>query len=508
MANISRRRLLQASGAASLARWQVSAQPAAAVNRRPPNVLLLMTDEHRRDAMGAAGNRIVKTPNLDRIAREGVLYNSAYCANPVCTPARASLLTGLYTHHNQTWNNATPWPRNHRTLAHYLGDAGYQTALIGKMHFVDSQTHGFDYHLDFNDWFQELGPKTQLYADELGFPNSGAGQPQIDDLWKDTGDPWKGHREQDGRKGHVAVGRVSRIPEQDQFETFVSRESVRFLREHGREAPFFLVTSFLKPHDPFMPTQRFADMFRPEAMPLPETWGKVDLKTAPAEIRASIEYNRPTPELSDPAEARKRIALYYAALAQMDESLGKVLNAISDLEFDRDTIVLYTSDHGEMLGDHGLWQKFQFYEPSCGIPLLMRVPGVTPHGKVCGMPVSHVQLAATILELCGAHIPAGLDGTSFAQQVRNPDSVHPNTIFAEYALRTPGAKYMIREGRYKYTFRTHDLEELFDLSADPQEMRNLALEPSGKQRAAAMKEKLFQWHKPPELSLPARKERA
>lgn len=418
----------------------------------PPNVLLLMSDQHRRDAMGAAGSRVAKTPNLDRLAASGVRFNSVYCANPVCTPARASLLTGLYTHHHEAWNNNTPWPREHRTLAHYLGRAGYQTALIGKMHFVDDQTHGFDYHLDFNDWFQELGPKTRLYANELEFPNSGAGLPQIDGLWKDTGDPWKNDREPDGRMGPVAVGRVSRIPEQDQFESFVARESVRFLRQHGRDAPFFLVASFLKPHDPFMPSQRFADMFRPQDMRLPDTWGKIDLRTAPKEVRRSIERNQPTPELSDPEQARRRMAFYFASLAQMDDALGTVVDALDELGFRRNTIVLYTSDHGEMLGDHGLWQKFQFYEPSCGVPLLMRAPGLAPAGEVCKMVLSHVQIAATVMDLCGAPVPDGLDGASFAQQARRPDETRASTVFAEYALRTPGAKYMIRQGAYKYTF--------------------------------------------------------
>lgn len=451
--------------------------------------------------MGAAGSRVAQTPHLDRMAREGVRFTNAYCSNPVCTPSRASLLTGLYTHHHGAWNNATPWPRQHRTIAHHLSQGGYQTALIGKMHFVDAQTHGFDYHLDFNDWFQELGPKTKLYADELGFPNSGSGLPQIDDLWRDTGDPWKGDRERDGRLGPVAVGRVSRIPEQDQFESFVARESVRFLRQHGREAPFFLVTSFLKPHDPFMPVQRFADRFASGKMELPPTWGKIDLRTAPQEVRRSVEQNGPTPELSDPEQARRRIAFYFAALAQMDDALGKVLSALDELDLARDTIVLYTSDHGEMLGDHGLWQKFQFYEPSCGIPLLVRAPGVAPAGRTCNMPLSNVQVAATVCDLCGVAQPSGLDGSSFAEQIRRPERSRDTTVFSEFALRTPGAKYMIRQGRYKYTFRTHDAGELFDLDSDPAEVRNLVLEPAGREKTAEMKEKLFAWYPPPELTM-------
>jgi choline-sulfatase len=470
-----------------------------AQTKRPPNVLLLMSDQHRRDALGSAGNRVARTPHLDRLAATGMRFDSAYCSNPVCTPSRASLLTGLYTHHHGAWSNTVPWPREHRTMAHFFGAAGYQTALIGKMHFVDDQTHGFDYHLDFNDWYQFLGPKARLYAEELQVSNSGSGLPQIDDLWRDEGDPWSSEILKDGRQGSVAVGRVSRIPESDQFESFVSRESVRFLRDHGREAPFFLVSSFLKPHDPFMPVQRFADMFSPDQMRLPDTWGKVDLKTAPKEVASSIENNRPTPEVKDPSQALRRIAYYYACLAQMDDALGRVIAALEELGLAENTIVIYTSDHGEMLGDHGLWQKFQFYEPSCGIPLLIRVPGLTGASSVCRMPVSQVQIAATLAELCGFNTPPGLDGASFARQLHRPSDVYSNTIYAEYASQTPAAKYMIREGTLKYTFRTHDAEELFDLASDPAEMNNLALRPEGRDRASRLKEHLFAWYRPPEL---------
>ena len=146
---------------------------------RPKNVLLLMSDQHRRDCLGVEGNPHARTPTLDALARSGMRFGAAYCSNPVCTPSRASLLTGLYTHHHQAWNNTTPWPFEHKTVAHYFGRAGYMTALIGKMHFVDAQTHGFYYRLYFNDWFQFLGPKTKLYADELSRANSEIGRAHV-----------------------------------------------------------------------------------------------------------------------------------------------------------------------------------------------------------------------------------------------------------------------------------------------------------------------------------------
>jgi choline-sulfatase len=459
-----------------------------------------MSDQHRRDCLGAAGHPVVRTPNLDALAREGARFSSAYCANPVCTPSRASLLTGLYTHNHQTWDNATPWPWEHKTIAHHFGAAGYMTALVGKMHFVDAQTHGFDYRLDFNDWYQYLGPKTKLYADELSRANSGSGLPQIDDLWRDAGDPWKGTRELDGREGPVAVGGVSKMPEADHFESFVARESVRFLQRHGRKQPFFLISSFLKPHDPFMPAARFAAMFRPEDMRLPDTWDKLDLSRAPVEIRESIERNAPTPELRRAEDARRRIAYYYANLAQMDDCAGRILRALEDLGLANDTAVLYTSDHGEMLGDRGLWQKFEFYEPSCGVPLIVRAPGLSARG-VCDMPLSLVSVLPTLTEMCNVPAPGRKDGSSFLEQVRTLRYSEAKPVFAEYNLRKPRAKYMIRDGDYKYTFWTHDIAELYNLRNDPAEMTNLALDPAYKAKAESMKSKLFDWYQPPEISL-------
>ena len=467
---------------------------------RKPNVLLLMSDQHKRSCMGACGDQVARTPNLDRLAATSVRFTDAYCTNPVCTPSRASLMTGLYSHHFEAQDNTRPYSPTHKTLAHHFNEAGYFTALIGKMHWVDAQSHGFEYRVEFNDWFQYLGPKTKIYANELGQPNSGAGQPEIDDLWREAGDPWKGTRELDDREGSVAVGRVSRLEERDHFDSFVARESIRFLKEHGtKDEPFFLVSSFLRPHDPFMPAERFAKMFRPADMTLPRSWGKADMKALPLEVRRSILRNGPTPELADENEAKKRMAFYYANLAEMDSCLGQVVKAIEDLNLDRDTIICYTSDHGEMLGDLGLWAKFQFYEGSCGVPLMIKVPGV--QRGVCSVPVSLVSFSATIADLCGIQQVTPNDGVTFAGLVRSPNSsASYGPIFAEYSLSTKAAKYMIRQGNSKYTFWTHDLPELYDLRTDPEELHNLASVPEHANEASRLKQGLFAWHRPAEMT--------
>lgn len=370
------------------------------------------------------------------------------------------------------------------------------TGLIGKMHFVDAQTHGFEYRLGFNDWYQYLGPKTKIRAEEIVYPNSGAGLPQVDDLWEDFGDPWTGFITRDNREGRTLVGRASGLAEKDHFENFVARESVRFLKNFGGDRPFLLVTSFLKPHDPVTPAERFMKMFHAPDMKLPSTWDKVNLSTVPYLVRKRIEYNHATPELRDPEQAKRRIAAYYASLAQSDDCAGKVLQALRELGLERDTIVLYTSDHGDMLGAHGIWGKNLFYEQSAGVPLMFRVPGLTPANSRCETPVSLVQLLPTLTDLCGIPTPTGIDGTSFAANLREPGRTEETTVFSEINLNTRHSGYMVRHGNYKYCYYPHDMPELYDLLTDPQEMKNLALLPAYKGKVKEMKQRLFAWHKP------------
>lgn len=289
------------------------------------------------------------------------------------------------------------------------------------------------------------------------------------------------------------------MAEEDHFESFVARETIRFLEKFGKRYPFLLVSSFLKPHDPFMPVARFAAMYNPNnpaQIKLPSTWGKVDLSTVPRVIRRQIEWPWATPELRDAENAKIRIAMYYAQLAQTDDCVGRVLHALHELGLEDDTIILYTADHGEMLGRHGLWNKFVFYEPSVGVPLICRAPGLTPENVQCKTPVSLVQVVPTLAELCGLPTPSGLDGASFTESLRQPRKTREITIFAEYALHTKEPQFMIRRSDFKYCYYVNDMPELYNLRTDPQEMKNLALLPQYKSRVQKLKDRLFSWYRP------------
>jgi choline-sulfatase len=233
-------------------------------------------------------------------------------------------------------------------------------------------------------------------------------------------------------------------------------------------------------------------------MQLSPTWKVEDIEQRPAEVRHYAQDIPWTPELKQASEAKKRMAYYYASLAQMDDCAGQVLSALKRLGLDRNTIVVYTSDHGEMLGDLGLWNKFEFYEGSCGVPLTFRMPGGAP--ALCEQPVSLISLTSTLGDLCGVSFPGQSDGKSFADLVRDPTSSWQyGTVFAEYNVGEPSAKYMARDGDYKYTHWVHDIDELYNLRTDPEEKHNLAAQPEHRETRERLRRQLFAWHQPTEV---------
>lgn len=467
-----------------------AAVPAFRRGGRPKNVLFLMSDQHKPGALSVDGHPQARTPALDTLARSALRFQHAYCANPICGPARASMWTGLYTHHHRVTANEVPWPVGTTSIGDSFRAAGYHTAAIGKMHFADANCHGFDYRLDFNDWYQYLGPKAKRYADEVGRAFPGDGHPQIGSLWHGI-DPWKGLYEPDGREGWTHVGRTSKMPEADHFDSFVARETIAYLKRYAGRGPFFLVTSFIKPHQPFMPAERFAKMYRAEDMRLPDSWGKMDPATTPAFIQKRIRENPLTPELLDPTKALQRIASYYGCLAQMDDCAGSVLRALKEMGLENDTIVVYTSDHGELLGEHSLWQKFVFYESSVTVPLMFRVPGMTAAGGTCSVPVSHVQVAPTLAELCGVKPLASSDGDSLVPLLREPGRTVDTAVHAHYDMGGRNKKAMIRHGDWKYCHYINDIPELFNLREDPQEMRNLAAVPAARGKLDELRSRII-----------------
>jgi choline-sulfatase len=466
-----------------------------------------MSDQHSVNALGCYGNSTVQTPRLDRLAAEGLRFDRAYCSYPVCVPARFTMLTGRYAHHHGAFGNRTPLPWRERTAAHHFSHAGYATAFIGKMHPVDAQTHGFDYYLDFGHYYDYLGPKIEVFTRGMGADDSGSGSPWCTIYQRDRPDgrdvsPWV-LPEDPKRNETLELGEV--LDEPDHFESFVARETIRFLRTY-RDEPLFVVASFLKPHNPFAPPAEYAAMYRPEDMPVP-VWPPEHLERIPPQARQRVAPGFGTPE--GEAWARRFLAAYYGNVTHLDACVGRLLDALDDLGLAENTLVLYTTDHGEMLYEHGLRGKFNFFESSARLPLLARLPGRVPVGTATQALVDQADFVPTLLEVAGvAPAPRSqtLDGTSFAPVLEDPAKPGKAFAFGEYALNTGRPFFMLRDGRWKFVYYTspdgNPSEELYDMLADPGEFDNLAVRPEYAGIAAEQRAQLLAFLEEQDVSLP------
>lgn len=450
-----------------------------------PNVLIILTDQHRADLMSCAGRNLVPTPNLDRLALNGVRFENAYCPAPSCVPARMSLLTGLYPRHHGALTNEHRLDWRYRTIAHQFSEAGYLTGLIGKMHFNDAHKHGFDYYLSINDWLMYLGPKVRYFANEIanhplvpGFFNTiiddGAGLPDVADLW-DGPSPWVGAVER-----WEFETMESPLTEKDHLDMFVAREASKFL-ERYRGQPFFLIASFMKPHTPFFSPEEWARQYPIEREVLPDVG---DISSYPDHLKERIAREQMVPE----RRRRAHQAGYHANLAFVDYCIGHLLNAVQKLSLQEETLIVYTSDHGEMDGDHGLYQKFCLFESAVKVPLIFSWEGRLPSNTTAKGLTEWLGLYPTLCDLVGIPEPTNttindwnggylsMDGKSFAHQVRHPSSEGASAVFAETLMRGREVKaWMMRTGHWKFIWNEGgSRDELYDLGADPFEMNNLA----------------------------------
>ncbi len=472
---------------------------------RRPNVLVIMTDQHRANLMSCTGETLVPTPNIDRIAAAGVRFENAYCPYPVCAASRASLLTGLYAHNTGVIDNSDRLDWRFRTVAHHFAASGYLTALIGKMHFNHAHSHGFAYYMSINDWLMYLGPKVKHYADEIAnhplSPNffktvydTGAGFPDMDGLW-DGPSPWVGNVTRRSFE-HMA----SALEADDHLDMFVARESVKFMRAY-RDQPFLLVCSFMKPHTPFYPPRAWAEKYPVDQVNLPAVG---DVGQYPPHIQARIR----SMERMDEGLRRAGWAGYLGNLAFVDTCVGHVYSELEALGLREDTIVVYTSDHGEMGGEHGLFQKFCLFEPAARIPLIISHPGHVPAGRVTQALTEYLGLYPTLANLAGTPAPDGtsivdfsgavqtLDGKDFSPIVRDPAQPGPAAVFSEFGLKAETPSYMIRTRRYKMIYHQGSTHELYDLGTDPGETRNLAADPAMGGVLKDLQEQLFAWYDP------------
>ncbi len=409
---------------------------------KPPNILLILPDQMRGMDMGCAGNREVKTPNLDRLASGGVLFRNTFANTPVCCPARAILLTGKYPHRNGMIANDLRLKESEVTLAEILAEQGYRTGFIGK------------WHLDGGPrlpGFIPPGPRRQ------GFQFWAANECSHDHFrpvyFRDTPEPISDNR----------------------FEPEVwTDRAIEFLRAN-KDGPFFLEVAMGPPHDPYGAPKAYATMYDPAKLTMRPNW--VD---------------------GVPGGGRKEVAAYAAAITAVDDQVGRLLGELKRLNLENDTIVVFTSDHGDMLGSHGQRLKRKPWEESIRVPGIVRYPAKMKPGRVSNALLTHVDIAPTLLALCAIPVPADMQGTNLADLVlgrtdRGPDSAFFQ-IFVPFAGdATPLPWRAVRTETHLYARTKDGPWLLYDLKTDPYELNNLAQVPASIPLRDRMERTLDDW---------------
>jgi choline-sulfatase len=429
-----------------------------------PNILFLMSDQHAQKLAGCYGDPIVRTPHLDRLAARGVIFDNAYCPSPICTPSRMSLLTARWPSTQSCWTNADMLPSDIPTYLHGLGAAGYQPALIGRLHSIGpDQLHGYAEREVGDHSSNWVGATTH----DMGVLNR-------------TNDPF--------RTSLVRSG--AGLSSYEVHDVDVAEAACNWLRRRARSAasqqnparPFALGVGFMLPHQPYV--ARTEDYAPYE--------GKVGLPTIPAPDadgdHAYLRHWRTITGITDVTEAeilRARTA-YYGLTTRLDGLIGRVLETLEDLGLADNTLVVYSSDHGDQLGERGLWWKQTFFDESAKVPLIMAWPRMLPAGERRAQVVNLLDVGPTLLEAAGAPSLPGADGSSFLGLARDPRAPWLDLSYSEYC--TDGrarwdegnavVQRMVRMGPWKYIYYHGYLPQLFDLASDPHETRDLANDPA------------------------------
>jgi arylsulfatase A-like enzyme len=452
-----------------------------------------MTDDQRQDAMGAYGNAILKTPHMDRLSAEGVRFDLAFVTNALCAPSRASILTGLYSHAHGVTTNGDPRAFADQpglrvstpTFPALLRRAGYFTALVGKWH-LRSEPAGFDQWVIFPG--QGVYHDPEIIVGGMG----GLGGPESPPRSIGAPDSFRRHVKM---RGHA--------------DDVVGDQALTVLSQRPKDRPFCLLYQFKSPHRAWMPAARFENTFADMEVPIPRTF-EDRLEGRPEALRQAEMAIADMPDFRDrgvpaslPREERKRKNLealvknYYRVLLSVDENLGRVLDFLDKEGLGANTVVVYTSDNGFFLGEHGLFDKRLMYEPSIRVPLLVRFPRRARAGLADRTHmVLNVDVAPTLLELAGVPVPAGLHGRSFVPLLQGKQTPWRDAILYEYyeypAEHCVRKNRGVRTDRYKliHLYEQPEEWELYDLATDPDETVNLAPRKDQAARVRELKAKL------------------
>ena len=443
-----------------------SLQAATAPAARRPNVLFIAADDLNND-LGLYGHPLVKSPNLDRLAQRGVAFDRAYCQFPLCSPSRSSLMTGLRPDTTRVFNLQYHFRKGMPdvvTLSQLFKNNGYYAGRVGKIYHYgnpgDIGTSGLDDSQSWTEFFNPAGrDKTALEPDVINYT------PQ--------------------RKGlGASMAFLSDATGEDEEHTDgkVATKAIELLESH-RDKPFFLAVGFYKPHCPFIAPRKYFDRYSMEQITLPDLAPDFSEKA----LKPALASTQPWPHMGLTKDQAREVKLaYYATISFLDAQVGRVLDALDRLKLRDNTIVVFWSDHGYHLGEHGLWMKQSNHEESARVPMIIAAPGFKSAGTKSSRTVELLDLYPTLADLAGLPAPKGLEGASLKPLLENPKAAWSRPAFTQVQRANfPG--HSIRTERFRYTewdFGTKGAE-LYDHEKDPQELRNLADDPA---HAAARKE--------------------
>lgn len=454
--------------------------------RKRPHILMITVDQMRADCMGAAGHPVVETPNLDHMARLGAFFTCAYSATPSCVPARAAIFTGMSqrSHGRVGYRDGVPWTYAHM-LPGELAQAGYHTQCVGKMHVYPTRNLCGFHNVVLHDGYlhYKKGKNRIPYAEHFD---------QCDDYL-----PWLRHSAgsqhdlgDNGLDCNASTAALPwHLPDALHPTNWAVSQSIEFLRRRDPMKPFFLWTSFVRPHPPFDPPQAYYEMYKDAAMPDPPVGDWVD------EEAAANGSTHPTTGFGviGTSRLRRARAAYYGLITHIDDQIGRLLNALGEYGLLQDTVVLFTSDHGDMLGDHHRFRKALPYEGSAKVPLVLYDPGNMlgcKQGIRIDRPVELRDIMPTLLAAAGVPVPASVDGSSVLPLCRGADAPWRSYIHGEHEYGALSNHY-VTDGREKYIWYSQTGEEqLFDLQIDPQETVNLAQRPESCERVGVWRERL------------------
>jgi arylsulfatase len=468
MKTISRRQFLTSTTVGGLATFGLRGRGAEKDKQRErPNILLIIDDQHSSRAMGWTGETQVKTPHLDRLAEESVRFTSAYANSPVCAPTRHTIYTGLYVSEHGVLHNDRPM-RDVPTMMTMLNEAGYTTANIGKMHNAPCHhRRDFQYVLhheffDTADGISHYVPYRKVEIEKRGLKP---------DHWWAT---------RPGKKSWLehprSIAGTHWLPEDLTPEHWITDECLAFIRDQLQrrsDRPFFLHASYFPPHHPYGPIAKYASLYDPADMKLPPNFSMEKLgRWCTGKAR---------PEAMTEDDVRWMLAHYFGFVSQLDAEVGRLLEGLEELGVADNTVVIFVSDHGDMIAEHGMFWKDVMYEGSVRVPFMVRWPGVSlPHQEAT--PVMHADLVPTILSAAGIEVPSSFPGRDLRPLLTGEEAWPERSVYSEYFAQ-PMSQLMIRKGPFKlwgwtpYGKWSEFRYRLFNVENDPWELRDLIGDP-------------------------------